>query len=74
MAKDKIVILVSHRLYAGKNAKNIYVLDDGKLVEEDILQIGQRRRIYQRCGWRRRLEQGLSLKKRTSLSIMRGLV
>ena len=34
MAKDKIVILVSHRLYAGKNAKNIYVLDDGKLVEE----------------------------------------
>ncbi|HHT23946.1 MAG TPA: ATP-binding cassette domain-containing protein, partial [Clostridiaceae bacterium] len=34
IAKENIVILVSHRLYAGKKAKHIYVLDDGKLVEE----------------------------------------
>jgi ABC-type multidrug transport system ATPase subunit len=34
MAQDHIVILVSHRLYAGKDAEKIYVLDDGKIVEE----------------------------------------
>ena len=34
MSQDNIVILVSHRLYAGKNARKIYVLDKGKLVEE----------------------------------------
>lgn len=34
ISQDNIVILVSHRLYAGKNARKIYVLDKGKLVEE----------------------------------------
>lgn len=34
LAKDHIVILVSHRLYAGKDAKRIYVLDDGKIIQE----------------------------------------
>ncbi|HHW93368.1 MAG TPA: ABC transporter ATP-binding protein/permease [Clostridiaceae bacterium] len=34
MAQDHIVILVSHRLYAGKDADKIYVLDDGKITEE----------------------------------------
>lgn len=63
MAKDKIVILVSHRLYAGKNAKNIYVLDDGKLVEEGhFTELVKGEGIYQKM-WQaqERLEQGLSL-------------
>lgn len=34
MSKDSIVILVSHRLYAGKNARKIYVLDEGRIVEK----------------------------------------
>jgi ATP-binding cassette subfamily C protein len=34
ISEDNIVILVSHRLYAGKNARKIYVLDEGKIVEE----------------------------------------
>jgi len=48
MAKENIVILVSHRLYAGRNAKNIYVLDDGKLVEEGTFeQLINQRGVYQ---------------------------
>lgn len=34
IAEKHIVILVSHRLYAGKNARHIYVLDEGRIVEE----------------------------------------
>jgi len=63
MAKEKIVILVSHRLYAGKNAKNIYVLDEGRLVEEGrFTDLVKGEGIYQRM-WQAqdRLERGLGL-------------
>jgi ATP-binding cassette subfamily C protein len=52
MSEDKIVILVSHRLYAGKNARKIYVLDEGKIVEEGtfeelILKSGIYKKMWQ---------------------------
>lgn len=48
MAKEKIVILVSHRLQASKNAKKIYVLQDGNLVEEGSFeQLMQNKGVYQ---------------------------
>lgn len=34
LAKTKTVILISHRLANVENADNIYVLDDGKIVEK----------------------------------------
>lgn len=34
IAKSKIVILITHRLYCAQDAKNIYVLDKGLVVEE----------------------------------------
>jgi ATP-binding cassette subfamily B protein len=34
--KDKIVILISHRLYNLKMADKIYVMQDGKIVQQGI--------------------------------------
>ncbi|MFD2200569.1 ABC transporter ATP-binding protein [Shivajiella indica] len=33
-AKDKVIILITHRLYNLKDADNIYVLEEGKIVQE----------------------------------------
>ncbi len=52
MAQEHNVILVSHRLYAGKDAKKIYVLDDGKIAEE-----GTFKELLERDGVYRQLWQ-----------------
>lgn len=60
MSEDKIVILVSHRLHAGKNARNIYVLDEGKLVEKgNFEQLINREGLYKQM-WQsqKRFEEG----------------
>ncbi|HPM09283.1 MAG TPA: ABC transporter ATP-binding protein/permease [Paludibacter sp.] len=63
MSQDNIVILVSHRLYAGKNARKIYVLDKGRLVEEgNFEELIGRDGIYNRM-WKsqKRFEEGGSI-------------
>lgn len=63
IAQDNIVILVSHRLYASKNAKKIYVLEEGKLVEEgEFNQLIQKNGLYQHM-WQgqARFENGIGL-------------
>ena len=62
IAKENIVILVSHRLYAGKNAKNIYVLDDGKLVEKgNFEQLINRQGVYQQMWQGQKRFEGVNL-------------
>ena len=52
MAQDHVVILVSHRLYAGKDAEKIYVLDDGKIVEKGTFEeLLERDGVYRQL-WR----------------------
>ncbi len=60
MSEDNMVILVSHRLYAARNARNIYVLDEGRLVEEGCFEeLIDQRGLYQRM-WQsqNQLEKG----------------
>lgn len=61
MSENKIVILVSHRLYAARNARHIYVFDEGRIVEEGRFEeLIDRRGLYQRM-WQsqERLEKGV---------------
>lgn len=63
MSQDNIVILVSHRLYAGKNARKIYVLDKGRLVEKgSFKELIGKDGIYNRM-WesQKRFEEGAAI-------------
>ena len=44
---DKIVILITHRLYNLKLADNIYVFEDGRVVEEGLFdQLLERKGVF----------------------------